>query len=294
MIAVDWGSSRLRAYRLDDHGHIIDQRRSDRGVLSSDGRFADELARQIEGWDDELILLCGMIGSRSGWLEAPYVECPGDEREIAKAIVRLKCDQPGLAGRDLRIVPGMIDRNSSAVSDVMRGEETQVLGLLGMLGPGTHTLCLPGTHSKWVQVSDDAIASIHTMMTGETYALFRTHSVLARLMAADDVPLDTESFDAGLARSSHSGGLLHHLFGVRTLGLLGNLSDTQSPSYLSGLLIGHEVREQAARASQVHLIGNDRLQLAYARALKALGVHVHCHSEELAAAGLHRLSRALS
>ncbi|HEV8694635.1 MAG TPA: 2-dehydro-3-deoxygalactonokinase, partial [Lysobacter sp.] len=112
MIAVDWGTSSLRAYRLDDDGAILDQRRSDRGVLSCDGHFAAELARQIDGWDDACIMLCGMIGSRGGWMEVPYVECPGGEREIAASIVELASESATFAGRDLRIIPGMIDRNS--------------------------------------------------------------------------------------------------------------------------------------------------------------------------------------
>lgn len=294
MIAVDWGSSSLRAYRLDNDGSVIEQRWADRGLLSCDGQFADELAKQIVGWDDTHIMLCGMIGSRGGWVEVPYVECPGGEREIAAAIVELKCDTAALAGRDIRIAPGMIDRNSSPVADVMRGEETQIVGLFDRLGEGPHTICLPGTHSKWVGVRGGAIASIRTMMTGEAYALFRAHSLLARLMPADEPPLDIQAFDEGLAHSGAPGGLLHHLFGVRTLGLLGRLPDTQAPSYLSGLLIGHEVREQAFLTSHVHLIGNDRLQAAYAHALKAFGVEVHQYSETLAADGLHRLAQMMA
>lgn len=294
MIAVDWGTSSLRAYRLDGDGTILDRRRADRGVLSCDGQFAAELASHIDGWDDACIMLCGMIGSRSGWKEVPYVECPAGEREIAASIIGLD-RQPGtLADRDLLVVPGMIYRNSSHVADVMRGEETQIVGLLDSVGDGTHAVCLPGTHSKWVCVRDHAIASIRTMMTGEAYALFRTHSVLARLMPKEEPPLDLQAFDEGLRRSGDSCGLLHHLFGVRTLGLLGRLSEAQSPSYLSGLLIGHEIREQLPRPSHVHLIGNDRLQTAYAHALEAFGIEVRRYGEDLAATGLHRLARAMA
>jgi 2-dehydro-3-deoxygalactonokinase len=294
MIAVDWGTSSLRAYRLDDEGNILDRRRSDRGVLSCDGHFAAELARQIDGWDDACIMLCGMIGSRSGWMEVPYVECPSGERQIAASIVGLEGKPEAFAGRDLLIVPGMIDQSSSPVADVMRGEETQIVGLFDSLGNGTHTVCLPGTHSKWVCVRDHAVASIRTMMTGEAYALFRTHSVLARLMTKEELSLDIPAFDEGLRRSGDSGGLLHHLFGVRTTALLGRLSETQSPSYLSGLLIGHEIREQKPRPPSVHLIGNDRLQIAYAHALQTFGIEVLRYAEDLAAAGLHRLASAMA
>ena len=292
MIVIDWGGSKLRAYRLDPAGEILEQRSSNRGVLSCDGHFEAELARQIEGWDDTLLMLCGMIGSRGGWLEVPYVECPGGEREIAAGIMQLDSRSPAFAGRELRIVPGMIDRSSCPVPDVMRREETQIIGMLDRLDSDDHCICLPGTHSKWVQVRNGRIASIRTAMTGETYALFRRQSVLARLMPANEPPPDVAAFEAGLRRSSEPGGLLHHLFGVRTMGLTNQLSDTRSPSYLSGLLIGHEIREQTPRPTCVHLIGSARLQVSYARALETFGIEVRRHSEELAAVGLHRLATA--
>jgi len=294
MIAVDWGGSSLRAYRLGADGAILEQRRSDRGALSCDGRFAEVLASQLEGWDDTRIMLCGMVGGRGGWKEVPYVECPAGAREIAAGIVRLESEAAAFAGRDLRIVPGMIDGDSSPAADVMRGEETLIVGALDRLGSGSHSICLPGTHSKWVMVHDGSIASIRTAMTGEAYALFRSHSVLARLMPTDEPPLDIAAFEAGLRRSGDPGGLLHHLFGVRTMGLLGRLSETQSPAYLSGLLIGHEIREQGLRPTCVHLIGNTHLQALYAHALEAFGIEVLRHSEDLAASGLHRLARLVS
>jgi len=292
MIAVDWGSSSLRAYRLGADGAILEQRRADLGVLSCDGRFAEVLASHVEGWDDARIMMCGMVGGRGGWKEVPYVECPGGEREIASAIARVD-GSAFFAGRELRIVPGMIDRDSPT-TDVMRGEETQIIGLFDGLDGGVHTICLPGTHSKWVQVRDRAVASVCTAMTGEAYALFRNHSVLARLMPTDEPAFDVAGFDEGLQRSGDAGGLLHHLFGVRTAGLLGRLSEAQSPSYLSGLLIGHEIRARVPRPSCVHLIGNERLLPVYAHALHGFGIEARRHSEDLAASGLYRLASALA
>jgi 2-dehydro-3-deoxygalactonokinase len=294
MIAVDWGSSSLRAWRLGDDGAILEQRRADLGVMHCDGRYAEVIAAQIDGWNDERILLCGMVGSRGGWQEVPYVECPAGARAIAAGIVPIESGSAAFAGRDLRIVPGMIDRNSAPTADVMRGEETQIVGLFDQLGDGAHAICLPGTHSKWVQVRDHAIASVHTAMTGEAYALFRKHSVLARLMPADEPPFDAAAFDEGLRRSGDAGGLLHHLFGVRTSGLLGQLPEAQAPSYLSGLLIGHEIRTQTPRPQRVHLIGNDRLLAVYAQALEAFDIETRSHSEDLAAFGLHRLARTIA
>lgn len=296
MIAIDWGSSSLRAYHLDAAGVVMEQKRSDRGVQSCEGNFAATLAPLIATWNDADIMLCGMIGSRDGWFEQPYLDCPAGIDELAAAMAPVEV--PEFPRRRLWFVPGVADRNSTEVPDVMRGEETQACALLDLLRHGTHLLCLPGTHSKWITVRDGKIVSIATAMTGETYAVMRRHSVLGKLMGKDDSRFDAYSFDAGLRRSADASGLLHHLFGVRTLGLFGHFSEAALPSYLSGLLIGHEVRasglfSRTPRPAQVHLIGNERLIDAYARTLVALGVGVQRHSENLAAHGMHRLSRSL-
>lgn len=294
MIAVDWGTSSLRAYRLDAKGKAIEQRRADLGILACEGNFAAALATQINGWDDTDIVLSGMIGSRNGWLEMPYLECPAGIPELAAGMKRL--DVPEFAGRALWFVPGMTTGSDLEAPDVMRGEETQLCGLLDTMNQGTHMICLPGTHSKWATVREGRIASFATAMTGEVYALLRQHSILGKLMNADAPRFDAYAFDAGLRRSAQSGGLLHHLFGVRTAGLFQRFTEAALPSYLSGLLIGHEVHAselltRAPRPAQVHLIGSDRLLSAYAHALLALGIGVQRHSEQLAALGMYRIAR---
>lgn len=293
MIAVDWGTSSLRAYRLDASGTIVVRRRAEFGVMACRDRFGAALAAQIDGWDDPDIVLCGMIGSRQGWVEVPYVECAAGAVELAAGMTCIEA--PEFDGRRLWFVPGMADRGSD-VADVMRGEETQIVALLDAFGDGTHLVCLPGTHSKWVVVRDRAIASIATAMTGELYAVLRAHSTLGRLMGDGESRFDAPAFDEGLRRSAEPGGLLHHLFGVRTAGLFDRLPAAALPSYLSGLLIGHEVRSSRIDArtpppEQVHLIGSEHLLEAYARALGALGIGVRRHPEHLAATGMHRLAR---
>ncbi|MET1161859.1 MAG: 2-dehydro-3-deoxygalactonokinase, partial [Pseudoxanthomonas sp.] len=275
MIAVDWGSSSLRLYRMDADGVVLERRRSDRGVLGSEGRFGEVLARELEGWDSPAILMCGMVGGRGGWHEMPYLDCPAGNHEIAAGMQRIH--PPGFEAREVWLVPGLRDMATGSVPDVMRGEETQLAALLGLLQGGTHQICLPGTHSKWVTVRNGQIHRIATAMTGELYAVLRHHSILGRLMAAADDGFDTYAFDAGLRRSADAGGLLHHLFGVRTTGLFQQFGESALPSYLSGLLIGHELRDsglfsQSPRPAQVHLIGSDRLLSSYAHALTTLGV----------------------
>ena len=294
MIAVDWGGSRLRAYHLGEDGRVLGRRRSDEGALSCQGRFGKVLASFLDGWDDPLVVMAGMVGARGGWIEVPYVRGPADVSALAAGMLRLDAsvEAPGLARRELWCVPGMADRGTAA-GDVMRGEETQVAGLLDALGDGHHAVCLPGTHSKWVRVHDGTIRSLSTAMTGELYAVLRTHSLLGRGMPAGEPVLDRDAFDAGLGCSSDpAGGLLHDLFGVRTASLFDRFPAEALPSYLSGVLIGHELQVALAGLSApVHLVGSEALVERYARALHARGVEVHRHPEDLAAAGMYRLAR---
>ena len=158
MIAVDWGTSSLRLYRMADDGQVRERRRSDQGVLACAGRFGDVLAQEIAGWDDTDILLCGMVGGRGGWYEMPYLSCPAGNHALALGMQRFH--PPGFDGRALWLVPGLRDSDSDSVPDVMRGEETQLAALLDALPGGTHVVCLPGTHSKWVTVRDGQVHEI--------------------------------------------------------------------------------------------------------------------------------------
>ncbi|MEZ0472986.1 2-dehydro-3-deoxygalactonokinase, partial [Luteimonas salinilitoris] len=217
--------------------------------------------------------------------------------ELAAALQ--PCDAPELPGRRLWFVPGMADRTGAG--DAMRGEETQVLALLERLGRGRHVICLPGTHSKWVEADDGRIVSIATAMTGELFDLLRRHGTLAELAPAGAGhagigTAEAEAFDRGMHDSAAAGGLLHHLFGARARVLFDSLSAARLPDYLSGLLIGHEVRALSPTSAKaggvpVHLIGNDALLDAYGHALVVFGVEIRRHSEQLAADGLHLLAR---
>ncbi len=294
MIAVDWGTSSLRAYRLDAAGDVLDQRSSATGLLACGGRFEAILAEHVDGWADGAILMAGMIGSRSGWCEVPYTVCPAGLVEIAAGMREISA--ASLSGRRIWIVPGVVHRSPQLPPEVMRGEETQLLGLAEhLVGTGPHWVCLPGTHSKWVKLEDGRIQSLRTAMTGELYALLRRHSLLATMMpepTGADVD-DEAAFARGVAASAGPGGLLHQLFGVRTLGIFAQLDGAQAPSYLSGLLIGHELRELLpGDAAVVNLVGAGHLTLRYARALGQLGVASRSHGEALTARGLYRLGLA--
>ena len=291
MIAIDWGTSSFRAFRLDAAGRIRDRRAAPRGILAvEDGRFEEELLRQVGDWiaDGEgRVLMSGMIGSRQGWQEAPYVPCPAGAAEIVAGLARVACE-----GADLRVVPGLTCRDAGGTPEVMRGEETQIIGVLAAID-GPALACLPGSHSKWARVKDGRIAGFETYFSGEAFAALRGHTILGRLMR--EAPTDPAAFDRGVARAAEPGHLLHHLFGVRTLGLFGQLADAAAASYLSGLLIGHEVRAALPPGgTMVHLIGAGPLCDLYARAVAAAGSRATVHGEDAAARGLARLGQEAS
>ncbi len=222
MIAIDWGTTSFRAYRLDAAGAILDTRAAAAGILSvANGDFAAVLEQYAGDWIDEgetLIVMSGMIGSRQGWIEVPYANCPAGLAEIAAGLRKVQWHRG-----EAWIAPGVTCRDAAGVPDVMRGEETQILGCLEQLGAGRHLICLPGTHSKWVEVEDGRILHFTTHMTGEAFAVFKGHSILGRMMK--DGASDRAAFADGVRRSADAGGLLHHLFGVRARGLFGELAD---------------------------------------------------------------------
>jgi 2-dehydro-3-deoxygalactonokinase len=287
VIAIDWGTTGFRAYRLDRGGKILDARSAPAGILSvKDGAFAAVLERHAGDWIGAgvaPIVMSGMIGSRQGWAEVPYAACPAGLEQIAAGMRKVQWDS-----HEAWIAPGVSCRDASGVPDVMRGEEMQIFGALDRLGAGPHAICLPGTHSKWVQVRDGRIVSFGTHMTGEAFAVMKAHSILGRMM--QDGAEDAAAFEEGVRRSGESGGLLHHLFGVRARTLFGELPDTASASYLSGLLIGHEIRAARADARRVHLLGTPQLGQVYARALAVLGMESSVLDPDAVTVGLHRLA----
>ena len=291
MIAIDWGTSSFRAYRVTADGAVLDKRSAPLGIMQIEGRrFADALDSQIGDWlaaGEGPVLMSGMIGSRQGWQEAPYVACPAGPEDIARRLIEVGWG----SGRRAWIAPGLSSRDTAGVPDVMRGEETQILGVLDRL-PESAWVCLPGTHSKWVEVREHRIARFTTHMTGEVFAVMKAHSILGRLFAGSAT--DLTGFDAGVQRARDPGGLLHHLFGVRARGLFGELADVSAASYLSGLLIGHELLSiSGAHAAQVYLLGSPELTQLYQRALEQLDRSSVTLDADAVVGGLSRLAQDL-
>lgn len=297
MIGIDWGTSSFRAYRLDAAGEVRDRIETGQGILEvPPGGFPATLRAAIGPWlaaGERLVLLCGMVGSRQGWVEAPYRPCPAGPAEIAGALTPIPFE-----GARCLLVPGLSTRDAAGVPDVMRGEETKLLGLLAELGDAPALACLPGTHSKWARIDGGQVQGFTTHMTGEVRATLLEHSILGRLAAPAAAEAEPD-FLRGVRRAREAGGLLHHLFGTRALGLMGELGPEGTEAYLSGLLIGHEVGAAVAGAGgdappgPVHLAGAPALCRRYALAFGEFGLAHRAHDPDLAARGLARIGQGL-
>jgi 2-dehydro-3-deoxygalactonokinase len=288
---VDWGTSNFRAFRFDNTGKVIGRRSYPIGILKvREGKFSETLQEHVGDWiaDGEThVLLCGMVGSRQGWTEANYIQCPVKIDDLAKAVVKIS-----FAGAKAMLIPGVMGEDSNGVPEVMRGEETEAMGIVDDCD-GCGLVCLPGTHTKWIELRDRSIVSFLTCMTGDAFAALRKHTILAKLMNSEAI-MDEATFLRGVARSADAGGLLHHLFSVRTLALTGDLKEDTTASYLSGLLIGHEVRAVMPSHAHVHLVGALQLCKLYQQAIAALGGTSTVEDEDAAARGLAAIGRRLN
>jgi 2-dehydro-3-deoxygalactonokinase len=291
LIGIDWGTSSLRAALFDAQGQVVEERSLPRGILTvAPGGFLAVFHDACGDWvraRDSVALLSGMIGSRQGWVEAPYCPCPAGFADIA---ARLQWVEPGR----IAIVPGL-NCEMQDVPDVMRGEETQVFGALQLLGLEEALFVLPGTHSKWVRVAGQRIESFSTFMTGEFYGLLRRHSILARTLPEGDGELDPQAFRRGVQHALRSGNLLHSAFSARTLSLFDRLPAAAMPSYLSGLVIGEELRSQELGASSGPLIviGSPALTQRYELALQVLDMPVRSVGSEATWRGLWAIAQTL-
>lgn len=290
LIGVDWGTTSFRAYLMDADGAILERRDSADGILSAqdfDGTFERHCGSWADAHPDAPILLSGMIGSRQGWVEAPYCPCPAGASEIVAQLIRHKTSR----GRTVAFVPGLSWRSPTGADEVMRGEETQIIGVGGT---GRRILVLPGSHSKWAEVVDGRVIRFATFMTGEVFAATSKHTILGRLMTGEGH--DPKAFAAGIAASGEPGGLLHHLFRVRTGGLFQRWQGEALSSLLSGLVIGHEIR--GARdffgVDKVVVVGGASLTERYVEALGALGIGTEIGPADAAARGLRLIAGQIS
>jgi len=315
LLALDWGTTNLRALLLDDTGATLAQRHSPSGILTvAHGQFEAALRSLCADWLDVpslVVMASGMIGSRQGWVEAPYLQAPATPAAAAQSLTVVTLDN----GARLHLIPGIACTNGThadTVDDVMRGEETQIWG--ASLPDGA-TVILPGTHSKWVRCGPGGtILGSRTWMTGELFAVLSQHSILGRLMENGDGSAD--AFELGAMRSLHEPEALSTLlFSVRTAGLMHRIAPHALSDYLSGLLIGAEVAAGQRRVSPLtssgerggaagnhggsgspaqvfHLIGEKALCERYDKVITMAGARSVTLDGTLSARGAWRIARA--
>ncbi len=299
LIAIDWGTSHVRARLVDGSGAVLAESKSDDGIAKlSAGAHAAAFARLVAGWPAVPAIMAGMIGSRQGWHEAAYLPCPAATGGLADAVVRFTAED----GRPIAIVPGVMLTSPTRDGDVMRGEETQIVGLTDGEPGFAGVAVMPGTHSKWVSIADGTIGDFQTVMTGELFDLFAHKSFLRHSVAQDPGDLTASpDFALGIRRTVGEGlPFLAALFSVRVRALLADAKPDDNLAYLSGLIIGGEIAAaQATRrltpGAALRVVGSQSLGRAYAHALAIAGCEARVlDGDALALAGLVHLARAIA
>ncbi|NBJ11763.1 2-dehydro-3-deoxygalactonokinase [Microvirga arsenatis] len=292
-IVADWGTTRFRGYLIENET-VLDQVSSEEGVSAlRQGQHRDVFLRQCGSWlqaePDAPVLLVGMVGSREGWVEAPYASCPAGPAEIAQALVPVDLGN----GRKGYIIPGLFCEPASGAADVMRGEETLAMGT----GIEDGLICSAGTHPKWILMKNGRVERFATFMTGEMYALLREHSMIGRPATE---PQDPRGFDRGLDAAERNAGearagLLHLLFSARASVVSNRMHSSLLAPYLSGLLTGDEINgalSQFGRPSSVTILAAPERAELYVHALERHGIRAEIKDTQQALiAGLARIVR---
>ena len=300
LIGLDWGTTSLRCYLMSDDGTVLDEKTSQNGIMTVEpGRYEAVLGESVDAWVGDRarypIVASGMVTSRQGWIEIPYLACPSSGGDLAASLHRHDLAN----GTRVHFIPGVCLTGSDGVPDVMRGEETQIVGASAEDGDD-RLFVLPGTHSKWALTTAGGIVWFATFMTGEVYSVLRQHSILGRLIEADEDNLEwfDRGVDYGLSVDPIAGGLLKKLFGTRALRLFDAVPAAGAASHLSGLLIGTEISEATncvaghARIEMVTILAERGLAALYGRAIERAGLGVIQGPSAAAARGHHVIARA--
>jgi len=295
-VAVDWGTSSFRLWLVDRAGLVLAERRSDEGMLvAAKTGFPAVLQSHlaaVEAPDHLPVLVCGMAGAKTGWVEAGYVDTPAPLSAVLNQAVRV----PGQA-RDIRILPGIAQRDAAA-PDVMRGEETQLLGALGLDAVGEALVCMPGTHSKWVRVRGGIVERFSTFMTGELFSAVSRETILSLAIAGADEAEDVANFKAAVKAAYAAPAFAANLlFTARSRQLLFGGTAAAARETLSGTLIGAELAAGLSGAvphAAVVLIASGRLAMLYRHAFDALSVTVQpVDADEAVRRGLSMAAAAI-
>lgn len=287
-IALDWGTTSFRAYHVAAGGQVLDTVAAPEGILAvKDGKFEEALEALIGAWDVKLpVMAAGMITSRQGWIELPYLPCPASAADLARALHL----HTTTFGRRIAFATGLSYRAPDGMPDVMRSEETQVFGSLDL---GLNHFVTPGTHSKWITTEGDRLVRYATYVTGEVFAALKDHTILGRLMTPG--PDDEEAFAMGVrAALEDPAGFLHRIFSARSLGLFGELAPEAISSYLSGQVIGtevaHAIRDNP-RDAEYAVLASPGIGGRYVKAIEIAGLKVRYGDPQAIVKGLAIIAR---
>jgi 2-dehydro-3-deoxygalactonokinase len=287
-IALDWGTTSFRAYHVGANGKVRDTISAPEGILSvADGNFEAALEKHIGAWDASLpVMAAGMITSRQGWIELPYLPCPASAADLARHLHQHTTQ----SGRRISFATGLSYRAPNGMPDVMRSEEVQVFGSLDL---GVNHFVTPGTHSKWITTKGDQLLRYSTYVTGEVYAALKNHTILGRLMK--DGPDDEEAFAMGVkAALDDPAGFLHRIFSARSLGLFGEIAPEAIASYLSGQVIGtevaHAIRDNPKDAEYA-VLASPGIGGRYVKAIEIAGLKVRYGDPQAIVKGLSIIAR---
>ncbi len=292
LLAIDWGTTSFRAYLFDAARRLVDTVSSAAGIMQSKGGFEASYYTQVGHWLERYehiaVIASGMITSKQGWVETPYLPCPASLDDLSGNLTRHETSR----GDALHFVPGV--SQEIPTPNIMRGEETQMAGLHQARAV---TAVLPGTHSKWISMQGDTILHFATFMTGEIYAALTEHTILGRLLTDDEDPAGfARGVRDGFSASEQAGGILAKLFGARAMPLLGRMDVVAVRDYISGLLLGTEILEAVksgfGREVTPVICGSELLVERYENACRLCGLDTVRGKENLAAYGLLRIALA--
>ena len=292
LLALDWGTTSFRAYLFDSERKTIDSVAASAGIMQCDNEFEDVYYAQVGHWLEQYrgvpVIASGMITSKQGWVETPYLACPASLDDLSKNLTSHLTTK----GDAIHFVSGVCQK--SPTPNIMRGEETQMAGLQNKR---SLTAILPGTHSKWIRLEGDTITQFSTFMTGEIFAALTEHTILGRLLTQGS---DPESFAVGVrdgfTEKEGAGGVLSKLFGARAMPLLGLMNPDGIRDYISGLLLGTEIQEALnsgfGRDVTPVICGSAELVERYRAALEICAITTEMAEADLAASGLLRIASA--
>lgn len=287
-IALDWGTTSFRAYLATPEGGVLDTISVPQGILSvADGRFEKTLEVHIGRWDKALpVLAAGMITSRQGWIELPYLPCPAGPADLARALHH----HTTAGGRRIAFATGLSHRGADGMPEVMRSEEVQVFGSLDL---GVTHFVTPGTHSKWIVTGGGRIVRYATYVTGEVYAALKDHTILGRMMA--EGPDDEAAFARGVeAAFADPAGFLHRIFAARSLALFGEIEPAAIASFLSGQVIGTEVAHAISghpKDAKYAVLASPGIGGRYVKAMEMAGLGVRYGDPAAIVRGLALIGR---